>query len=150
MGPDNPKNYQIWNFRKQCVKRTKQPQRELDFIEEMLDDEGQGDAKNYHAWAYRQWLLTEYTGLDWSAELACVQKLLSIDVLNNSAWNHRFFCVSTCRTAHHTILPPQEWLREIALVSGLSGWRDGGRGRGCRLARGWFRDGPDRARLCSE
>ena len=26
MGPDNPKNYQIWNFRKQCVKRTNQPQ----------------------------------------------------------------------------------------------------------------------------
>ena len=52
MGPNNPKNYQIWNFRKQCVKRTNQPQRELDFIREMLDDDGVGDAKNYHAWAY--------------------------------------------------------------------------------------------------
>ena len=52
MGPSNPKNYQIWNFRKQCVKRTNQPQRELDFIREMLDDDGAGDAKNYHAWAY--------------------------------------------------------------------------------------------------
>eukprot|EP01052_Picozoa_sp_SAG31_P034330 SAG31_NODE_3998_length_3677_cov_10.286193_6_plen_60_part_00 len=24
LGPDNPKNYQIWNYRKQCVKRCNQ------------------------------------------------------------------------------------------------------------------------------
>ena len=92
MGPDNPKNYQIWNYRKQCVKRTAQPQRELDFIVTMLDDEGAGDAKNYHAWAYRQWLLVTYPGL-WAGELPLTERLLADDILNNSAWNHRFFCV---------------------------------------------------------
>ena len=33
LGPDNPKNYQIWVYRKECVKRTKKPARELDFVE---------------------------------------------------------------------------------------------------------------------
>ena len=33
LGPDHPKNYQIWVYRKECVKRTKKPARELDFVE---------------------------------------------------------------------------------------------------------------------
>jgi hypothetical protein len=36
MGPDNPKNYQIWVYRKACVTRTNKPERELDFVAQML------------------------------------------------------------------------------------------------------------------
>jgi hypothetical protein len=51
----------------------------------------QEDAKNYHAWAYRQWVLGTYKL--WEGELDFTEQLLREDVLNNSAWNHRFFCV---------------------------------------------------------
>lgn len=37
LGPDNPKNYQIWVYRKACVTRTNEPERELDFVAQMLD-----------------------------------------------------------------------------------------------------------------
>jgi protein farnesyltransferase/geranylgeranyltransferase type-1 subunit alpha len=47
----------------------------------MFDD----DAKNYHAWGYRQWVITEY-GL-WEGELEFIDSLLSDDPRNNSAWN---------------------------------------------------------------
>jgi len=49
------------------------------------------DAKNYHVWSYRQWLVRHF-GL-WETELADVEKLLRADVRNNSAWNHRWFVV---------------------------------------------------------
>ena len=34
-----------------------------------------------------------FDGLDLDAELTFAQQMLEQDVLNNSAWNHRFFCV---------------------------------------------------------
>lgn len=52
------------------------------------------DAKNYHVWSYRQWLVRRF-GL-WaedSGELEAVEALLREDVRNNSAWNHRWFLV---------------------------------------------------------
>lgn len=87
--------------------------RELSFTRRALDL----DAKNYHTWAYRQWVLCYFFGAStpppapaapeaatstraadlaakdevWAGELAYVDDLLEDDVRNNSAWNHRFF-----------------------------------------------------------
>ena len=36
------------------------------------------DAKNYHAWAYRQWVLETFGGDLWEGELACTDKLLQV------------------------------------------------------------------------
>lgn len=50
------------------------------------------DAKNYHAWSHRQWVLSTY-GL-WDKEMEFVDRLLEDDVRNNSVWNHRYYVVS--------------------------------------------------------
>jgi protein farnesyltransferase/geranylgeranyltransferase type-1 subunit alpha len=52
----------------------------------------QKDAKNYHVWSYRQWLVKRF-GLWEKGELEYVEYLLEQDVRNNSAWSHRFFLV---------------------------------------------------------
>ncbi|KAG9050609.1 CAAX geranylgeranyltransferase alpha subunit [Tulasnella sp. UAMH 9824] len=50
------------------------------------------DTKNYHTWAYRQWLLAEFNSPElWAGELDFVDEMLRYDVRNNSAWHHRFF-----------------------------------------------------------
>lgn len=49
------------------------------------------DAKNFHAWQYRQWTLGRFSL--WSRELQFVDRLLDVDALNNSAWNQRFRAV---------------------------------------------------------
>ena len=74
--------------------------RELPFTERALKI----DAKNYHTWAYRQWALCHFYGLDsrfdqekklqiWKEELKFTEKLIKEDVRNNSVWNHRFFII---------------------------------------------------------
>ncbi|CAE1317795.1 FNTA [Acanthosepion pharaonis] len=55
-------------------------------------------AKNYHAWQHRQWVLKTYSL--WDKELNYVDKLLSLDLRNNSAWNHRYFVI--CNTSKYT------------------------------------------------
>nr|CAD7405450.1 unnamed protein product [Timema cristinae] len=50
------------------------------------------DAKNYHAWQHRQWVLHKYNLFD--NELAYVDTLLEEDIRNNSAWNHRYFVIN--------------------------------------------------------
>ncbi len=50
------------------------------------------DAKNYHVWSYRQWLVRRFDLWD-GAELDDVSSLLEFDVRNNSAWNYRWFVV---------------------------------------------------------
>ena len=54
------------------------------------------DAKNYHVWSYRQWLVRHFSL--WDSELPTINALLAQDVFNNSAWNHRWF-VLFCRRA---------------------------------------------------
>jgi len=50
------------------------------------------DAKNYHAWSHRQWIvLTVNSPTIWESELTYMNELITIDVRNNSAWNHRWF-----------------------------------------------------------
>lgn len=47
------------------------------------------DAKNYHAWSYRVWLVERF-GL-WQNEMKEVERLLDEDVCNNSVWSYRYF-----------------------------------------------------------
>ncbi|GAA5945260.1 hypothetical protein JCM1841_000945, partial [Sporobolomyces salmonicolor] len=94
--------------RRTIVLALNDPSRELDFTSKALSL----DSKNYHTWAYRQWVLFHFFGdlslapedrasLSeedknkrkgvWQGELEYVDKLLTEDIRNNSAWNHRFF-----------------------------------------------------------
>lgn len=50
------------------------------------------DAKNYHAWQHRQWVIKKFDL--WDNELEYVDKLLTEDLRNNSAWNQRYFVLS--------------------------------------------------------
>lgn len=86
------KTYQVWHHRRLLLKQLKTPTPELHFIASILDT----DTKNYHTWAYRQWLLAHFNDdTMWAGELPYVEKMLSDDVRNNSAWHHRFFVVWT-------------------------------------------------------
>lgn len=62
------------------------PPKELDFLMEMFAL----DSKNYHVWTYRHWLVRHFKLWDHPRELEDVESLLTADVRNNSAWNHRF------------------------------------------------------------
>lgn len=67
------------------------PDTEMEFLAGILAK----DAKNYHVWAYRQWLVEQFSlwptdGMKGS-EVIFVEGLLRDDVRNNSAWNHRFY-----------------------------------------------------------
>ena len=61
------------------------PDTELPFLSRMFSK----DAKNYHVWSYRQWLVRHFSL--WETEIAFIEALLDEDVRNNSAWNHRWF-----------------------------------------------------------
>lgn len=64
------------------------PSAELRFCEIILSQ----DAKNYHAWQHRQWVVHTFNLFD--GELAYVERLLEDDVRNNSAWNQRAFILN--------------------------------------------------------
>ena len=82
------KNYQIWHHRSSIMAHIDSlPPSELPFLANMLAK----DAKNYHVWSYRQWLVRRFD--IWDAELPSIESLLEEDVRNNSAWNHRWYCV---------------------------------------------------------
>ncbi|KAH8929663.1 protein prenylyltransferase [Atractiella rhizophila] len=86
------KSYQVWQVqhRRNVVTKLNQSEREIPFINRVLAE----DSKNYHTWAYRQWVLCHFDLEElWANELAFVDQLLEDDVRNNSAWNHRWFCV---------------------------------------------------------
>lgn len=64
----NMKNYQVWyanmtltrrQHRKLIVSILGDPSRELEFVSSVLNHDG----KNYHTWAYRQWILAHFGGL---------------------------------------------------------------------------------------
>lgn len=84
------KYYQIWHHRRLLQIKLCKPLPELTFIAKILAI----DEKNYHTWAYRQWILVHFNQPAlWNGELPFVELLLSGDVRNNSAWHHRFFVV---------------------------------------------------------
>lgn len=93
----HPKNYQAWyhlcpvprsrHHRQSIVARLGCDAvyaHELDEMVVLLVD----DAKNYHAWQYRLWLVQHV--FDMHRELELTAELLRLDVYNNSAWNHRY------------------------------------------------------------
>lgn len=95
------KTYQVWHHRRLIVCLTGEWKRELECTTRVLEG-WEGDAKNYHTWSYRQWLLGYFGGAGvpgadtvdsdiWSNELSFVDSMLSRDLRNNSAWHHRFF-----------------------------------------------------------
>lgn len=63
------------------------PPTEIPFLARTLSK----DAKNYHVWSYRQWLVRHFSL--WDGELPYVESLLRSDIRNNSAWNHRWYIV---------------------------------------------------------
>ncbi|KAK7047435.1 CAAX geranylgeranyltransferase alpha subunit [Paramarasmius palmivorus] len=84
------KTYQVWHHRRLLMMRIKKPAPELQFIASSF----QVDAKNYHTWSYRQWLLAYFNQDNlWEQELDFVDSMLNQDIRNNSAWHHRFFVV---------------------------------------------------------
>lgn len=92
----NMKSYQVWHHRRlllTALRSLDAARAELAFIARVL----QADAKNYHTWSYRQWLLAHFNddeaGWLWAGERSWVEDLLEKDVRNNSAWHHRFFVV---------------------------------------------------------
>ena len=87
------KTYQVWHHRRLLVLQTRKPAPELAFIATCLEV----DAKNYHTWSYRQWLLAHFNDDElWAGELDFVEGMLAEDLRNNSAWHHRFFTVFQC------------------------------------------------------
>lgn len=76
------------HHRRVLVEWLKDPSQELEFIADILNQ----DAKNYHAWQHRQWVIQEYKL--WDNELQYVDQLLKEDVRNNSVWNQRYFVIS--------------------------------------------------------
>jgi len=86
----NPKNYQLWNYRRKLAVLVGPSC--LD--DEMVFTDGclQVDGKNYHAWAHRQALIREF----WSdvvlrREQKFVVDCLGKDCYNNSAWTQKAF-----------------------------------------------------------
>ncbi|KAH9932904.1 protein prenylyltransferase [Fomitopsis serialis] len=90
----NMKTYQVWHHRRLLLTALRSPPAgaaELAFTARVLG----ADAKNYHTWSYRQWLLAHFNDEAelWAGERAWIEALLEKDVRNNSAWHHRFFVV---------------------------------------------------------
>lgn len=109
------KSYQVWcvtpsslgycsrpsrtvrrQHRRTIVTALDSPERELPFVSKALSY----DSKNYHTWAYRQWVLCHFFSPSkaktfdesiWRGELAYIDELLTDDIRNNSAWNHRYW-----------------------------------------------------------
>jgi protein farnesyltransferase/geranylgeranyltransferase type-1 subunit alpha len=78
----------VWHHRRLLLTALRDPVPELAFNEELL----WADAKNYHTWSHRQWLLAHFDQAElWAGELPFVERWLADDVRNNSAWHHRFF-----------------------------------------------------------
>ncbi|KAG7358312.1 protein prenyltransferase alpha subunit repeat-containing protein [Nitzschia inconspicua] len=94
LGGPNPKNYQIWYHRRALLETHGVKELfcrlELDYIKDVLRE----DAKNYHAWSYRQWILEAVDDEElWKEEMDFASTLIDEDIRNNSAWNQRWFVV---------------------------------------------------------
>eukprot|EP01038_Epipyxis_sp_PR26KG_P008027 gene8027-10876_t len=118
----NPSNYTVWQYRRQCLKTLNSNlDAELDFMDTFADD----NPKNYQVWHHRK-VIAELVGngerelnftemvirVDsknyhswahrqwviaafnlWENELKFIEQLLEEDIRNNSAWNQRWFVV---------------------------------------------------------
>ena len=69
-----------------------------DYIKELIDNELQfmdeifeSDAKNYHGWSHKIWLIERYELWTEARHLEFLEDLLDKDVNNNSVWSFRYF-----------------------------------------------------------
>jgi len=89
----SPKNYQLWYHRRWLVEKLADPAAEFDFTNSVFA----GDSKNYHAWSHRQWVMGFFglhkDGERMKKETDNIERLISTDLRNNSAWNYRFYLV---------------------------------------------------------
>ncbi|ODM88605.1 Protein farnesyltransferase/geranylgeranyltransferase type-1 subunit alpha [Orchesella cincta] len=118
------KNYQVWHHQKALVSwavgydetmktmQVKNPEalnivfkRELQLTKDILSY----DAKNYHAWQHRQWILSIFK--EYAGEMDYVNFLLTDDVRNNSAWNQRYFVFVSLRD-----FSPENLMEELDAV----------------------------------
>jgi len=107
------KTYQVWHHRRLLVTEMRKPAPELVFITTSL----KVDAKNYHTWSYRQWLLVYFNDDElWKGELDFVERMLTDDIRNNSAWHHRFFTVFQSGTRQGDEDRDEVLRRELAYV----------------------------------
>ncbi|RDX64853.1 Protein farnesyltransferase/geranylgeranyltransferase type-1 subunit alpha [Mucuna pruriens] len=89
MATGNSKNYQMHHRRWVAEKLGPEARNnELEFTKKILSI----DAKHYHAWSHRQWVLQVLGG--WEDELNYCTELLEEDIFNNSAWNQRYFVIT--------------------------------------------------------
>ncbi|CAJ1374945.1 unnamed protein product [Effrenium voratum] len=103
---DCPKNYQVWYHRRWLIseiaeRKRKEAGAEADKHIQLLARQEleyhldcmqvNSDYKNYNGWSHRQFILQHFNL--WHEELPFVERLLSEDIRNNSAWNHRYTVV---------------------------------------------------------
>ena len=61
---------------------------EMEYLRKIFES----DAKNFHAWSYRIWLVERFQL--WEGELEFSDDLLNQDVCNNSVWSYRYFILN--------------------------------------------------------
>ncbi|KAJ1924669.1 hypothetical protein IWQ60_005044 [Tieghemiomyces parasiticus] len=94
----NAGHYTAWAYRLDILKHLNVDlYSELDFLSEFAEVNPKtyqlwGNSKNFHAWSYRQWVVTQFN--QWDSELPYVAQLIDEDVRNNSAWNQRYFVLT--------------------------------------------------------
>ncbi|PVV01611.1 hypothetical protein BB560_003966 [Smittium megazygosporum] len=118
---DVPKNYQLWYQRQKIVSNlieTKQIEKynldagskegtvpgegnlpSHDFQNAIIASEIQftnkqlaNDTKNFHAWAYRQYIIKSFELWEYEMKFTC-EKIMN-DIRNNSAWNQKYFVLT--------------------------------------------------------
>lgn len=89
-GKENPKNYQVWHYRKDLLSHISDWESELEYTKAILDL----DERNVHAWGYRQ-LITSKFSL-WDEEKKWIENFIERYPRNNSAWNYKYYLVIKC------------------------------------------------------
>lgn len=88
IGLENPKNYQMWSYRKVLLGLTQDFRAEFEFLDQVLQE----DERNVHAWGFRLWA-TERFDL-WHNQLEFVETFIENNPRNNSAWHFRHNIIS--------------------------------------------------------
>merc|ERR1712029_629466 len=88
----NPANYSVWHHRRWLLKELNTNLgEEMAYCRAVIEDH----PKNYQAWQHRQWAIQTFQLFD--DELIFINGLLESDVRNNSAWNQRFFVITSTK-----------------------------------------------------
>jgi protein farnesyltransferase/geranylgeranyltransferase type-1 subunit alpha len=119
IGVQMQKNYQIWHHRRcifemyarQVARQVakEQGEEEVDFAAmandptlkemfqaeyEFLDIIFKYDAKNYHAWSHKYWLVERFSLAADQEHRLFIEQMLDEDVRNNSVWSFRYFVMA--------------------------------------------------------